>query len=97
MSQSPKTGPAPLPDKKKKLFDGLSPWQKALAALPLALLLVGGAIGGALGALAAFTNVKIAKTQLSAPLKAAAMLGVGLAAAVVLFVVAGLLSNALNG
>ncbi|WP_030685317.1 hypothetical protein [Streptomyces globisporus] len=96
MSQPPRLGPL-APVAKKKFFDGLSPWQKALAALPLALLFVGGAIGGALGALGAFANVRIARTQLPAPLKAAAMLGVALAAAVVLFAVAGLLSQALNG
>ncbi|MGW5776172.1 hypothetical protein [Streptomyces sp. NPDC003863] len=96
MSQSPKTGPAPLLSK-KKLFDGLAPWQTALAALPLALLFIGGAIGGAVGALGMATNVKIAKTQLPTPVKAVAMLGVGLAAVGVFFVIAGMLSNALDG
>ncbi|MEU2231975.1 hypothetical protein [Streptomyces vietnamensis] len=95
MSQPSKNGPTPLLGK-KRLFDGLAPWQTALAALPLALLFVGGAIGGAVGALGMVTNVKIAKTQLPTPVKAVAMLGVGLAAVGVFFVVAGLLSDALN-
>lgn len=96
MSQPPQVGPlAPLT--KKKLFDGLSPWQLVLSLLPLGLLLIGGAIGGGVGALGMVANVKIAKTQLPTPAKAAAMLGVDLAAVVVFLVVAGLLSNALNG
>lgn len=67
-----------------------------LSLLPLGLLFIGGAIGGALGALGMVTNVKIAKTQLPTAGKAAAMLGVGLAAVVIFLVVAGPLSNALN-
>ncbi|MFF4243735.1 hypothetical protein ACFYY2_04600 [Streptomyces sp. NPDC001822] len=95
MSQSPKVGPLEPPTK-KKLFDGLSPWQMVLSVLPLALLLVGGAIGGGVGGLAMVANVKIAKTQLPTPVKAAAMLGVALAAGVVVLVVAGMLSDALD-
>ncbi|AJF65324.1 hypothetical protein [Streptomyces vietnamensis] len=81
--------------KKKKLFDGLAPWQTALAALPLGLMFIGGAIGGVVGALGMVTNVKIAKTQLPTPVKAAAMLGVGLAAVGVFFVLIGMLRNVL--
>ncbi|MFE3493424.1 hypothetical protein [Streptomyces sp. NPDC059175] len=96
MSKSPQVGP-PTPLAKKKFFDGLAPWQLVLSLLPLGLLLIGGAIGGGLGALGMIANVKIAKTQLPTAGKVAAMLGVGLAAAVVFLVIAGLLSNALNG
>lgn len=67
-----------------------------LSMLPLTLLFIGGAIGVGVGALGTFANVRIAKTQLPNPLKAAAMLGVTLPAAVVFLVVAGSLSNALN-
>lgn len=63
----------------------------------MGLLFVGGAIGGALGALGLIANVKIAKTQLPTPGKVAAMLGVGLAAVAVFLLVAVLLSTALNG
>lgn len=95
MSQ-PQLGPlAPLD--KKKPFAGLTPWQKALAVLPLALVAVGGLIGGVLGALAMLTNVRIARAQLSTPVKVIAMLGVAVAALIVLLVAAAVLSTALNG
>ncbi|MET8506519.1 hypothetical protein ABZV60_17975 [Streptomyces sp. NPDC004787] len=95
MSQ-PQLGPlAPLD--KKKPFAGLTAWQKGLAVLPLLLVAVGGLIGGVLGALAMLTNVKIARSQVSTPVKAMAMLGVTAAALVVLLVTAAALSTALNG
>ncbi|MEU8616425.1 hypothetical protein [Streptomyces sp. NPDC048623] len=95
MSQAPQLPPlAPLD--KKKPFAGLTTWQKVLAALPLALIAVGGMIGGALGALAMLTNVKIARTQLSTPVKVIAMLGVALAALIVYLAVAVALFGALN-
>ncbi|MCX5009409.1 hypothetical protein OG765_28435 [Streptomyces sp. NBC_00555] len=96
MSKSPQVGPL-TPLTKKKLFDGLAPWQVVLSLLPLGLLFIGGAIGGGLGALGMVANVKIAKTQLPTAGKVAAMLGVGLAAVLVFLAVAGLLSNAVNG
>ncbi|MFC9595628.1 hypothetical protein ACFTUC_38235 [Streptomyces sp. NPDC056944] len=96
MSQSPQLGPLISPTKKKP-FDGLSPWQTVLAVLPLGLVLIGGAIGGGMGFLGMVANVRIAKTQLPTLAKAAAMLGVALAAMVAFLMAAGLLSNALNG
>lgn len=96
MSQAPQLGPLE-PPAKKKLFDGITPWQKALAALPLALLFIGGAIGGAVGAAGMVANVKIAKSALPNAVKAVAMLGVTVAVAVVFFVCVGLVRNALNG
>ncbi|WP_370414159.1 hypothetical protein [Streptomyces fradiae] len=95
MSQ-PQLGPL-APVDKKKPFAGLTPWQKALSVLPLALVAVGGLIGGVLGALAMLTNVKIARTQLSTPVKVIAMLGTAVAALLVFLVIAAALSGALNG
>ncbi|MFE9933238.1 hypothetical protein [Streptomyces sp. NPDC005533] len=97
MSKSPQADTLTPLAKKKKLFEGLAPWQVVLSVLPLGLLFVGGAIGGGLGALGMVTNVKIAKTQLPTAGKVAAMLGVGVAAVVVFVAIAGLLSNAVNG
>ncbi|MFI8001676.1 hypothetical protein [Streptomyces sp. NPDC086010] len=64
-----------------------------LSVLPLALMLVGGVVGGGVGALGMVADVKIAETQLPTQVKVAAMLGVALAAGVVVLVVAGLLSD----
>ncbi|MFD6968554.1 hypothetical protein [Streptomyces sp. NPDC059979] len=96
MSKSPQIDPL-APPTKKKLFEGLAPWQVVLSVLPLGLLFIGGAIGGALGAAGMVANVKIAKTQLPTAGKVAAMLGVGLAAAAAFLVVTALLANVLNG
>ncbi|WP_404870216.1 hypothetical protein ACI1MP_32655 [Kitasatospora griseola] len=69
-------------------FGHLNGWQLALTLLPLGLLFLGGAIGGAIGALGAFGNAAVARTKLSAPVKALAMVGVVLAGGVVFLVVA---------
>ncbi|GAA2152582.1 hypothetical protein GCM10009760_49380 [Kitasatospora kazusensis] len=78
-------------------FDGLTRWQKALCLLPLALLFLGGAVGGGFGCLGMLASVAIAKTRLGAPLKVLAMLGVLLATVVLYFCAVVLLSNGLTG
>ncbi|MFF4342165.1 hypothetical protein ACFY00_19825 [Kitasatospora sp. NPDC001540] len=72
-------------------FAGLTYWQLLLTFLPLglALVLVLGAVGAALGAGAAMANLKVVRKELSTPVKALAMLGVDLAAAALWLAVAG--------
>jgi hypothetical protein len=96
MSQPPQLTPL-KPLGKKKLFDGLAPWQVALSLLPLALMFFAGAIGGGIGAAAMVANVKVAKSRLGSGPKVLAMVGITLAAVVAVLLVAGLVYNALNG
>jgi hypothetical protein len=77
------------PDRWAK-FRGLAWWQLLLTLLPLLLLPLGGLIGGLIGAAAAFANASVARKPLATPLKAAAMIGVTLAAYVVFIVLAAL-------
>ncbi|MEU4091621.1 hypothetical protein [Streptomyces sp. NPDC026673] len=63
-------------------ISSLPVWQALLAILPFALLF-GGAIGSALGAVGAVTNLKLARTSLAPVLKALCMVGVALGSAVV--------------
>ncbi|MFD8390538.1 hypothetical protein ACFV2N_15355 [Streptomyces sp. NPDC059680] len=51
-------------------------WQGILAALPLGLLIIGGLIGGLIGALGTVSNLKIARTALASTWKALSMVGV---------------------
>lgn len=92
MPRAPRT-----PGLKRNIFDGLAPWQLLLAILPIALLFVGGAIGGAIGAVAMLTNVKVAKSPMATPLKAFLMVGVILTAVVLDLAIAALISIALHG
>ncbi|MEU1536941.1 hypothetical protein ABZ461_02215 [Actinacidiphila glaucinigra] len=77
-------------------FRGLPPWQVGGAILPLVLIVVGGLLGGLAGGAATMINLKIARSGLSSAVKALAMVGVVLAAAIVYLVAAALLSAALG-
>ncbi|MFD7645791.1 hypothetical protein ACFV4P_34690, partial [Kitasatospora sp. NPDC059795] len=70
-------------------FAGMNLWQFLLTFLPLGLALafVLGAVGAAIGAGAAIANIKVAKKDLTAPLKALAMIGVDLGAAALWLVI----------
>lgn len=59
------------------LEEPLVGWQKLLVMLPLALVL-GGWLGGLVGALAALINARLVRTRKPAPVRGAAMIGVGL-------------------
>ena len=74
-------------------FSGLTKWQTLLAVLPLTLVGVGGLIGGAIGAVAAVVNVKLARTGLATAPKALVMVLVDVVAVVVYFVLAALVLN----
>jgi hypothetical protein len=67
-----------------------------LALLPLGLV-VGGALGGGIGALGMVINLKIARRELGAASTAALMLGVLLAAVIAFLVAAALVGTALSG
>lgn len=60
-----------------------------LSLLPLALVAVGGLIGGLFGAVGMVINLALARRRWGIGLKVAAMLGVVVAAYVAYFVVAG--------
>ena len=61
-------------------FRGLSWWQVVLALLPLALIAIGGLVGGAVGGGAAWANLKVAKSALPGIVKALLMLAMAVAA-----------------
>ena len=72
------------------------PWYAwVLAALPMTLTVAGGALGGALGGMAAATTLIAFRRDFSTPTKIAIGLGCGFAASVVYFVIALLLSLAM--
>lgn len=82
--------PAAKPDK-WAAFRGLPKWQLALVILPLALVSIGGLIGGGIGFLGMVANLKLAGTTLATGPKAMAMAGVMVATYIAYFVLAVLL------
>ncbi|GAA1198244.1 hypothetical protein F4556_004375 [Kitasatospora gansuensis] len=94
MSKLSRSAEPKLP--RKNPLEGLETWQKALSILPIALLVVGGAIGGALGAGAFFINTKIARKPLATPAKALAMVGVIAGAGLAYLIVVTLLAIAIG-
>lgn len=69
-------GPERVPRDRWAAFRGLTPWQTMLAALPLVLMLVGGAIGGGIGGAAMAANVSLARKRFPTVFKAIAMIGI---------------------
>ncbi|MFB7051785.1 hypothetical protein ACWF95_33100 [Streptomyces vinaceus] len=78
-------------------FRGLAWWQLVLSILPILLLPVGGAIGGAIGGVGLFTNLSLARKPFGTPVKVLAMLGVVLATYLAYFLVAVLVLNLVKG
>ena len=68
-----------------------------IACLPLALVSVGGLIGGALGGMAAAANLKVMRSAKSAPYKVAFSLTSGTLATIVWLVAAGFLNTSVEG
>jgi len=66
-------------------------WLGVLAFLPIALLVIGGALGGAIGATGMVINRGIARMPISSGAKAGAMVGVLLVAIVIFVALAALL------
>lgn len=62
-------------------------YEYVIGWLPIYLLFVGGAIGAFFGAIGAFCNLKIVRSQLNIPLKILAALGITVAATAFYFVV----------
>lgn len=77
-------------------FRGMSWWQIVLVVLPLTLVLFGGLLGGVIGALAAIGNTYVARGRLSATLKVLVMIGLAVAAYIVWFIVALVITLALH-
>lgn len=94
MDQSQGTGQEPAKKDRWARFRGLRWWQLVLALLPLGLLPIGGALGGAIGVVAMLANIGLARRPFNAGLKVATMLGVVVLAYVADFVIAGVIYNA---
>ncbi len=60
-----------------------------LVFLPVGLVVIGGLIGGVIGAIGLLSNLAIARRPMSSGVKAAAMIGIVIVAYVVLFIIAG--------
>lgn len=71
-------------------------WEIVLIVLPLTLIVIGGLIGGVLGALAAIGNTYVARSNLSIAVKVVVMVGLLVAVYVVWFVVALVIALALQ-
>ncbi|HZM78796.1 MAG TPA: hypothetical protein VFC19_23965 [Candidatus Limnocylindrales bacterium] len=69
-------------------FRGLSWWQMVLTLLPLALIALGGLVGGAVGGAGAWANLKVARSAMHPAVKALVMIVVVGAAYVVWSVIA---------
>jgi hypothetical protein len=69
-------------------FRGLSWWQLVLSLVPLALIGLGGLIGGAVGGAGTWVNLKVARSALHPAVKALVMIMVIGAAYVVWLIVA---------
>ncbi|MCG5471759.1 hypothetical protein LADH09A_005761 [Micromonospora sp. LAH09] len=61
---------------------------RILAPLPILLLIVGGVLGGLIGALGFLANLTVARTRMAPAVKALAMVGVGIVTAMVWLVIA---------
>lgn len=61
---------------------------RILVPLPILLFIVGGVLGGLIGALGFLANLTVARTQMAPAVKALAMVGVGIATAIVWLVIA---------
>ena len=94
MDQSPGTGQPPAVKDRWARFRGLRWWQLVLALLPLGLLPIGGALGGAIGVVAILVNIGLARRPFNTGLKVATMLGVVVVAYAADFAIAGVIYNA---
>lgn len=74
----------------------LAPWELILAVLPIGLLGIGGALGGAAGAIGVVVNLSVARRPWPAVLRVVASLAVLAAAAVAWYLVAVLFSHAVD-
>ena len=89
------TGSAQQPAAKDRWarFRGLRWWQLVLALLPLALLPIGGALGGGIGVVAMLANLALARRPFNTSTKVVAMLGVVVVAYAADFVISGVMYN----
>ena len=72
-------------------------WQYLLCGLPLMLVPVGGILGGIIGAMAAYMNLRAMRADIAAPLKALAALTVLVGASALYLAVVVLISAIANG
>jgi hypothetical protein len=69
---------------------------QVIALLPIALVGIGGLIGGLIGALGVMANVAVARTRISSAGKAFIMIGIGVVAVAVFLVIATAFRAAVN-
>ncbi len=86
--------PQPPQPPKQSFFDrfrGLSWWELVLVLIPLGLLLLGGLVGGVVGAVALLSNLAIARRPMSAGIKVALMIAIIFIAYTVVIIIATLI------
>ena len=93
MDQPTGSGQQPAAKDRWGRFRGLRWWQLVLALLPLGLLPIGGALGGAIGVVAMLANLALARRPFNTGMKVVVMLGVVVVAYAAEFVIAGVIYN----
>lgn len=90
--------PAPQPPPQRigffDRFKGLAWWELVLVFIPLSLVVLGGLIGGVVGAIALLSNLAIARRPIASGVKVAAMIAIIVAAYLVAFIIAGVIYSA---
>jgi hypothetical protein len=69
----------PPPPPRQSFFDrfrGLAWWELVLVLIPLGLVILGGLVGGVIGAIALLSNLAIARRPMAPGIKVAAMIGI---------------------
>ncbi|HEY3798616.1 MAG TPA: hypothetical protein VGL58_09700 [Caulobacteraceae bacterium] len=84
------------PDRTIQLAKPFAWYDYVVIVLPLALIGLGGALGGLCGGMAAYTNAQLLRSNLTPPIRYLAALGVMLAAGVVWLVLAALFVAAIG-
>jgi hypothetical protein len=82
-------------DETHELEEPLAWYEWVLVALPL-LLVVGGAVGGALGVIAVFINHRIIRSKMSTPARIGTSLGVTVAATIAWIIIALIVEGAFS-
>ncbi len=90
MDQPPTSQEQPTAAKRDRFsgLRGLRWWEPVLSLLPIALIGIGGLLGGLIGGVGLVINLALARRRIGGVLKSIAMIGVAVASYVVYIVVA---------